>query len=202
MHFRAVANRCAVDIRQLQLPVSDELAIQILCGAGFSPLEVDVVRLGRELIGAEYRRGAPLAEAPKVFDCSGFVKYLYGRRGIWLPRRSIQQRDFGNPVRLEELEGGDLVFCSGRIDYFYKDPNDGIGHVGMATGKGTVIHAANSQAGVIEVETQVFLRKREDFRGARRIIPANMQVVTMQTPVGREVEISDDMRWIVLQRLP
>ena len=202
MVFRAVGNRCAVKLQSLGLPVSGEEALHILHEAGFEPLVVDLVELGQALIGSEYRRGARPSEAPSVFDCSSFIKYLYGQRGVWLPRRSVQQRQYGDPVELDELRGGDLVFCSGRIDYFYEDTNDGVGHVGMATGEGTVLHAANKRCGVIEVETSAFLGKSSDFRGARRIIPSDTCVLTMRTPLGREVETSDDMRWIVLQNLP
>jgi cell wall-associated NlpC family hydrolase len=201
MHFRAVADRCAVDMRQLRLPVSDALALQILESAGFSLLEVDVVQVAWELLGNSYRRGARLSEAPDVFDCSSFIKYVYGMRGIWLPRRSIQQRRCGINVGIEEVLGGDLIFCSGHIDYFDSDPDDGVGHVGIATDAGTVIHAANRHLGVVEVPRQAFLGQPEHFRGAKRIVPRTARIVTLQAPQGRELEISDDIRWIVLQQM-
>jgi hypothetical protein len=95
-----------------------------------------------------------------------------------------------------------VIFCSGRIDYFDTDPDQGVGHVGLATDAGTVIHAANRHLGVVEVPSQAFLGQPEDFRGAKRIVPRSARIVTLRTPKGRELEISDDVRWIVLQQLP
>jgi cell wall-associated NlpC family hydrolase len=189
-------------MRQLRFPISDTLALEILKSAGFSLLEVDTVQVGRELLGKSYRRGARLTDAPSVFDCSSFTKYVYGMRGIWLPRRSIQQRRCGVTIDLEEAIGGDLIFCSGHIDYFDANPDDGVGHVGIATDTGTVIYAANRHLGVVEVSTQAFIGRPEHFRGARRIIPRTARIVTLQAPQERELEISDDIRWIVLRRLP
>jgi hypothetical protein len=122
-------------------------------------------------------------------------------RGIWLPRRSIQQREYGVAVDLKELVAGDLVFCTGRLNYYDSDPSDGVGHVGMAIDSGTIIHAANSKLGVIESSVETFIGS-DKFRGARRIIPVGLPIVTLETPLERDVESSDDIKWIVLQNLP
>jgi peptidoglycan endopeptidase LytE len=109
MVFRAVGNRCAVDLQTLNLPVDQEEALKILVKAGLAPIAVDLIQLARSLLKAKYRRGAYLWLAPKVFDCYSFTKYLYGQRGIWLPRRSIQQRERGSPVGIHnplQLVGG------------------------------------------------------------------------------------------------
>ena len=94
-----------------------------------------------------------------------------------------------------------MVFVSGWIDYYLDDPTDGVGHVGIATENNTVIHAGNSKVGVVETSLDKFVGKNK-FRGARRYIPKNCEITTLETPVGREVEIADDIRWIVLQSLP
>lgn len=134
-------------------------------------------------------------------DCSSLMKWLYRERGIWLPRRTIQQRELGEKVELNDAMAGDIVFVSGHIDYYYDDPLDGVGHVGIVTYGKTIIHAANSRVGVIEEDLETFLDKRE-FRGARRYIPKGAEVLTLETPPEREVEIEDDLRWIILQSLP
>ena len=205
MEYRAVKGRCAVSLRSLHVPVSDEQALEILVAAGFSVVEVDIMRIARRCIPLSrsgfihYRRGARMVEAPWVVDCSSFVKWLYGRRGVWLPRRSIQQSERGWPVKLDELVAGDLIFTAGAVSYYYDDPAQGVGHVGMYSGVGTVIHAADSRAGVIETPLSRFVG--DSFRGARRYIPRDEKVITLKTPPWREIESSDDIKWIIYQSL-
>ena len=202
MEYHAVQNRCAVNLPSLKLPITDIEALVILKSKGFKVLEVDLIALARQCIkSSQYRRGAKPSEAPTVVDCSSFIKYLYGQRGIWLPRRSIQQRELGVPVLFEEVSEGDVVFVSGWIDYYHNDPSDGVGHVGIVTGERTVIHAADKKAHVVESSLESFIGKTK-FRGIRRYVPKNQIVLTLETPPDREVEIVDDLRWIVLQSLP
>lgn len=199
MEYRAVAGRCAVDLSSMPVPPLEALAI--FTALGFEHVQVNLVELARSLVGvSQYRRGARLREAPDVFDCSSFTKYLYAKAGIWLPRRSIQQRAFGYIVE-GDIKAGDLVFCSGRIDYFETDPSDGVGHVGLATGEGAVVHAANKLLGVVESSLPDFLGKPEDYRGIRRFI-ASDHVITIEPPPGREIETADDLKWVILQRMP
>jgi len=200
MEYRAVGNRCAVMFDALGLPIRHEEALTVLVRKGFVAIEVDIVKIARGCIGgSHYRRGAQPSEAPTVVDCSSFIKWLYGQRGIWLPRRSIQQRQLGESIGLTELIAGDVVFVSGWIDYYVSNPSEGVGHVGIATGDKTIIHAANKKAGVIESPLLKFVGDK--FRGATRYIPKDKKVTTLKTPIEREVETEDDIRWIVLQSM-
>ena len=202
MEYRAVGDRCAVDLDDLKLLIQNDDVMAILKGKGFDALHVDLVRLARECIRTSlYRRGARFSEAPSIVDCSSFMKWLYAQRGVWLPRRSIQQREYGAVVALDEVVAGDVVFVSGWIDYFDDDPADGVGHVGIATGEGTVIHAANSSLGVVESPLERFIGNGK-FRGARRYVPQGREVLTLKTPIGRDIETANDIKWIVLQSLP
>lgn len=201
MKYRAVRNRCAVHLPSLNLPISTKDSLVILENKGFKLLEVDLVALARSCIKiSTYRRGARLLEAPAVVDCSSFIKWLYGQRGIWLPRRSIQQREFGVSVPINEVIAGDIIFVSGWIDYYDTDPKDGVGHVGIATGEGTVVHAADPRDHVVESTLDSFIDNK--FRGVRRYIPKDQAVFTFELPPDRDVEIDDDLRWIILQSLP
>lgn len=201
MMYRATGNRCAVCFEDLHLPISPEKCLVLLQKKGFATIDVDLVSLARACIGqAEYRRGARLSNAPNVFDCSSFTKWLYGQMGIWLPRRSIQQREFGVVVPKEELCAGDLVFVSGWIDYYLCDSADGVGHMGIVTENRTVIHAANKKVNLIESSFENFIGEN-NFRGIRRILPRNQKIYTLITPPEREIEWSDDIRWVILQNL-
>ncbi len=201
MEYRAVGYRCAVDIDALRLPISKEKIFSILASKNFKVIEIDIVTIARNCVGtSQYRRGARLSEAPATFDCSSFIKWLYGQCGIWLPRRSIQQMELGENIELSQIISGDVVFVSGFINYYLDDPALGVGHVGIATGHGTVIHAGNSRVGVIESSLGVFVGSGK-FRGVRRYIPRHHEITIFETPTDREVEVADDIKWIVLQSL-
>ncbi len=202
MNYRSVGNRIAVGFDSLGLPVPRQKALAILGAKGFSVVDVDVVVLARERVGvSRFKRGALSSEAPALVDCSGLMKWLYGQRGIWLPRRSIQQYRLGEKIELENLSAGDAIFTTGRINYYMSDPADRVGHVALYVGDGKVIHAANSKRDLVECSLYEFLEKKE-FRGARRYVPDSSDVVTLEIPSGFEVEFDDDIRWVVLQTLP
>ncbi len=204
MEYRAVGNRCAVSLDSLHLPTSREETLTMLTDKGFELVEVDIVALARQCITTSlYRRGARLFEAPAIVDCSSFIKWLYAQRGIWLPRRPIQQRKLGNVVELNEVIAGDLIFTSGLTNFYNIFPTDGVGHVSIVTGDKTVICATKSKLGfgVIEITQDTLLNQRE-YRGVRRYIPKGVEVLTFETPLNREVEVADDIRWIILQSLP
>lgn len=202
MEYRSVGNRCAVDLGSLRLPISQEKTLTLLSDKGFALMEVDIVALSRQCIGtSQYRRGAKLIEAPAIVDCSSFIKWLYAQRGIWLPRRSIQQRELGEAINFDQIIAGDVVFVSGWIDYYHDDPANGVGHVGIATGDGTVVHAANRKINIVETSLEEFVEQTK-FRGARRYLPKDAETLTFETPANREVETADDIRWIILQSLP
>ena len=150
MEYQAVGNRCAVDIDAFELPLTREKVLSILASKGFDIIEVDLIALARRCMGvSRYRRGARLWEAPGIVDCSSFMKWLYGNVGIWLPRLSIQQREFGERTELCDLVAGDLVFVSGHLNYHRNNSADDVGHIGIATNNKTIIHATYG-AGVIE----------------------------------------------------
>ncbi len=196
--YRAARGRCAFDLARCDLPIPETEVLKILSLEGFRIVDVDVVERARRLIAASrYRRGARMVEAPGVVDCSSFVKWIYGERGIWLPRRSIQQRRTGTDVEKTDVAAGDLVFTKGALERT-DGPGGGVGHVAIATGAGTVIHAANTGAGVIESPLEPLCADGV-FRGIRRIVPSDARLLTLACPSSWEIETSDDVRWIILQ---
>lgn len=200
MEYRAVSKRCAVDFKSLALPINQNEAISLLIDKGFKVLDVDILTIAKSCVGKSiYRRGARLHEAPDVVDCSSLIKWLYAQRGIWLPRRSIQQRECGENIPLHGIIPGDVVFVSGWRNYYIDNPRNGVGHCGIATEDGTVIHAANKKVGVVETYLENFIGKTS-FRGVRRYLPPR-EIVTLEIPQSRDVEIEDDIKWIVLQSI-
>ena len=157
-----------------------------------------MVELARDCVShSKYRRGASIKEAPEFLDCSLLTKWVYKCRGIWIPRHSIAQKDFCKiEVSEKNIIAGDLVFTTSRRNYFWFDPNDGIGHVGLATGEGTIIHAANSKLGVIESPFEDFIK---ELKGIGRIIEDEDSLVTIESPAFKVVEESNEFRWKILQ---
>jgi len=202
MIYRAVGNRCAVCIDDLGLKMDPDEALRILRELGFKVLDVDIAGIGRALVGEKtFELRATMREAPAKLNCSGFTKWLYAQKGIWIPRWVIQQHEAGESVELQDARLGDLIFRRGRIWSASRGSDDeGVGHVGLVTEKATVLHATYARRGVSETSVEQFLDQKA-FRGVRRIVPTDRNVITLEVPDNVDVEISDDLRWIILRHL-
>ena len=136
-----------------------------------------LVFFAKKHLGKPYKFGAKLSEAPKHFDCSSFVQYLYKRDGTDLPRTALDQAYVGRKIEpiKERLEVGDLLFFKGGWGHYNPKFPMGIGHVGIYTGNGKIINARSKEVegeergSVIEEDVDTFL-KREDFVVVKRIL--------------------------------
>jgi len=99
-------------------------------------------------------------ETPAGFDCSGLVRYSYGRAGISLPRDTQSQRRMSVLVSMHSLREGDLLFFDqeGRKN----------SHVGMYVGNGRFIHAPSS-GGKVRTDSLGADFWKKHFVEARRI---------------------------------
>ncbi|MGW3860707.1 C40 family peptidase [Streptomyces sp. NPDC005047] len=93
------------------------------------------ISFARAQLGDRYILGA---QGPDAWDCSSLMQQAYAKAGVKLPRVTYDQIKSGVEVPIDEVRPGDLVF--------YKD----LSHVGMYSGSGKVIEAANPGKGVIE----------------------------------------------------
>lgn len=80
-------------------------------------------------------------EAPTLFDCSSFTRYIYGLEGIDLAWGTRYQKDVGIEVERGQWQKGDLLFFSGG------DPSV-ITHVGIYAGDNKLIHNSPSLDGI------------------------------------------------------
>ncbi len=107
-----------------------------------SPAALAAVRLARQYIGYPYVWGA---ETPRAgFDCSGLVKYVYGRLGLDLPHGSREQWSarYGEKIYDQALlRPGDIIF-------FENTYRRGISHVGIYAGDRLIIQAISESVGV------------------------------------------------------
>jgi cell wall-associated NlpC family hydrolase len=92
-----------------------------------------VLTTASRYLGTRYRFGGA---RPDAFDCSGFVRYVFARHGVALPRTAREQAAIGQPVAggLDSLRVGDLLFFATR--------RGRAGHVAIYVGEGRIIHAS------------------------------------------------------------
>lgn len=191
----------AVDFELLKMPVTTDKCLELLTKIGITFEIKNIVEIARSRIGKTvYKRGAHPREWPEVMDCSAFTKWSYGQLGVWLPRYSIDQRDLGLRIEQSAVRAGDLLFTSGFRDYFWENPEDGVGHVGIATTLNSVIHCANSKRHVVEDYLDKFISSK-NFRGAARIVRDLGELYTLHLPDQQVLETSNAVRWRLLQHL-
>lgn len=121
--------------------------------------DAEVLAIARQYLGVPYRFGGSSPE--EGFDCSGFVQYVFARRGLRLQRQANHQFLEGQQVPPDQLMPGDLVFFSvsgGIID-----------HVGIYAGEDLFIHAPRSGRTVSydSLDAPYFKTR---FQGARRLL--------------------------------
>jgi hypothetical protein len=141
------------------------LPLSLLIFANQAYAADDAVALAASLIGRPYVWGA---EGPRSFDCSGLTQYVFGRFGVELPRRAIQQSREGDPAGTR-LRRGDLVF-------FANDARRSlVTHVGIYEGGGMMIEASKRHGKVRRdslddtywVERFMFARRMDDGEDSR-----------------------------------
>jgi cell wall-associated NlpC family hydrolase len=91
------------------------------------PLGERVATIALRAVGIPYRWGGESPESG--FDCSGLVRWSYGKFGIDLPHSSYALYSEGRSVEHAQMEAGDVLIFSG------------LGHVGLYLGRDRMVHA-------------------------------------------------------------
>jgi murein DD-endopeptidase len=170
---------------------------QVHLGTGLSPVVADSVRLTATAAGTGVATAAPVASNPlesnprdlvladaeqlvgtpyryggstpdRGFDCSGFVRWIYSRRGIDLPRtaRAMSRTGVRVAARRAVLVPGDLLF--------FAEEGAAVSHVAVYAGEGRIVHASSGQ-GVVRYDDLDSARGqwfRQHVVLARRVIAA------------------------------
>ena len=111
----------------------------------------------REMLGKPYKYAG---DTPAGFDCSGLVKYSYGRAGISMPRDTQAQRRMSMLVSVHSMREGDLLF--------FDQEGKKTSHVGMYLGKRRFIHAPSS-GGKVRTDSLNAEFWKKHFVEARRV---------------------------------
>ncbi|MET9339548.1 C40 family peptidase [Nonomuraea sp. NPDC004354] len=111
------------------------------------------------------KRGTPYVwggTGPNGYDCSGLTMKAYKKAGIELPRVAADQyQAYDKKITWNNLKPGDLVFFSG------------LGHVGMISKPGYMVHAPHS--GDVVKEEKLSAWRRQAFVGAVRPDPKGVK---------------------------
>ena len=90
-----------------------------------------VLEIAKQYLGLPYKYGG---NSPSTgFDCSGFVKYVYGQMGVSLNRVAADQMQNGIAVDFSQIQVGDIIGFYNASGY--------ISHVGIYAGNGMMIHS-------------------------------------------------------------
>jgi len=119
-----------------------------------------------------YDREARLEDAPERFSATSYVVWCFAQVGIGLQDELLALIESGERIVGSDLDAADLVFRTGRKDV-YRPPrhSHGVGHVGIYTGEGTVLHASPYAGCVHEDAIDAFLDiENGHFRGVRRVV--------------------------------
>jgi hypothetical protein len=132
---------------------------------GNGGLAARVIPTAEEYLGTPYRYGG--SSPATGFDCSGFVRYVYAKHGVKLPRTSREMASSGMRLKpdFSTLRAGDLVM--------FAEEGEPISHVAVYAGDDRIIHASSSAGRVryddLDTERGQWFRHR--IVAARRVSP-------------------------------
>lgn len=117
------------------------LALTLAAAAVWAAAEPNEARLRKAIVETALTfRGVPYvygAESPNAFDCSGFVRYVYGKAtGLVIPRTSKAMFAAGTPVKPAQAQPGDVLV----FDTVGGAPS----HVALVLDGKSMIHAASA----------------------------------------------------------
>jgi cell wall-associated NlpC family hydrolase len=129
-----------------------------------SAVAARVLSTAETYLGTPYRRGG--TSPSNGFDASGFVRFIFARFGVLLPRLSRDQARVGDRVRTDwhVIAPGDLLM--------FRD-DGGINHVAIYAGGGRIIHSSESGGGVRydDLESERGRWFLDHLVAARRVTP-------------------------------
>lgn len=210
--------------RHLGVSIDRAKSLEILRSLGFEAEEFDFKAEARKHVGKPYVFGASYkTHGDMAFDCSYLTDYIYSRIGKFIGFTSLAQYELGTPVKVEDLQPGDILFLKGHIDksatdhYFVptgggkyervtlQEPRE-VGHNALYIGNGRIVHARHftydpkakkwkklPEGKVVEEGVEAFT-KNPEYLGARRFVNDPNDLVAITVPWWRlDVRIEEDI---------
>jgi len=163
----------------------------------------EVLRLASKLEGVPYKLGASISyDAPRAFDCSSFVGYLYAQSGVGIPRTSVDMYVFADKIEKEDLLPGDVIFAnSGKGVIYYETMEyvkgvkvpEGVDHCGMYLGDGKVIHATKKHGKVVVEELSKAIGFENIVGYGRVALPCEKRFVVTVPAERLDLRIKEDL---------
>ena len=117
-----------------------------------------IISSAKSLIGVPYRWGGTTTSG---FDCSGFIRYVFAKEKVSLPRTANEMYRMGKPVSRSALRNGDIVF-------FKTARYAPVTHAGVYIGNGKFIHSSSSKGvSISNVNDRYYWGQR--YVGAKRL---------------------------------
>lgn len=139
-----------------------------------------IISVAKNQLGIRYKWGGTTTNG---FDCSGFIRYVFDKAGIALPRTASQQYNTGEAVNKSELKIGDLVF--------FETYKPGPSHSGIYVGNNKFMHASSSNGiSISSVNDPYYWSSR--YLGARRVFEEPVLKVLETLPDGQYHDIPED----------
>jgi len=137
-------------LRLALLPAILSLLATVFVGLTAAPAQAAVtpgsktfgVRVLAEAAKHKHKQYAHGGKGPRVFDCSGFTRYVYGKAvKKHLPRTSRAQYAAARKISRSQVRPGDLVF--------FRSSSGRVYHVAIYAGGGRIWHASNPRTDVL-----------------------------------------------------
>jgi cell wall-associated NlpC family hydrolase len=123
-----------------------------------SQSQPQVITYALSLQGVPYQYGKDSPE--EGFDCSGFVKHVYEKQGITLPRTVTDMALSLPTIPNNDVHAGDLVFFNTNGSPF--------SHVGIYVNNDKFVHAPSQRTGKVLVSSLKNQYWHKHYSGARR----------------------------------
>jgi peptidoglycan hydrolase-like protein with peptidoglycan-binding domain len=120
-------------------------------------VDTSIMKHATQLIGTPYKWGGT---SPSGFDCSGFLQYVYSKKGFSIPRTVSDIWNFAVAVAKPSI--GDVVF----FQTYKKGPS----HAGIYLGDGKFIHSGSKGVTISKMSTSYWQQR---YLGSKRIVQYN-----------------------------
>ena len=128
-----------------------------------APIPIDsIIAYGKNFVGKPYRYKTSTGA---IFDCSGFLSFIFDSMNYKIPRSSGAIFNFSKPIELKDVKKGDMLFFKGR-----NLENKRIGHVSLVIDvneRGPIMMHSSRHGIVIEEYKKAYYKAR--FLNAGRL---------------------------------